>query len=333
MTRRFWRVGLWAGAAFLFLDTANARAWGPLTHVPLAARLLDDSAWLPACLAALLSRHAWCYLYGNIAADVVFAKRWSRVKQICHQWTTGFHLLDNAATEPDRAFSLGYLSHLAADTVAHGKYVPRQLAVTRTTMNFGHLYWEMRADQCAPASAFEGLRELERHDFSAHHRQLAGILTETFLPHGMNIRVFRRINHLVAARSWQRSIRLWGRHSRWALSVELLRLYHDESLARMRSVLVELHRSPVLHEDPNGTSALLHVRHDRRHMRRLRRRGLPLAHVLYEAAATYAPDLRCRSSTIPGRPAPDRRGVLPIIAGTRFAGAPQPFGDAPDGRR
>lgn len=294
MTRKFRRVALLAGVAFLFLDTASAWAWGPATHVHLATRLLGDFGWLPASLAALLSRHAWSYIYGNVAADVVLAKRWSRVKQICHQWTTGFRLLDNATTEQDRAFSLGYLSHLAADTVAHGKYVPRQLAVTRTTMNFGHVYWEMRADHLVPATAFQGLRDLQHRDFTVHHRQLAGILTETFLPHGMNVRVFRRINHLVAAPYWQRSIRLWGRHSRWPLSVGLVRLYHDESLARMISVMVEQHRSPVLHEDPNGTSALLHVRYDRRHMRRLRRSGLPLAHVLHEAAATYAPDPRYR---------------------------------------
>jgi hypothetical protein len=292
MATRLRRVALLAGAALLFFDTASAWAWGPATHVHLATRLLADVGWLPATLAALLGRHTVSYLYGNIAADVVFAKRWSRIKQICHQWTTGFRLLDGAVTDRDRAFSLGYLSHLAADTVAHGKYVPRQLAVTHTSMNFGHLYWEVRADHVVPPAAFRGLRELERHDFHAHHHQLALVLTETFLPHEVNLRLFRRINRLVAARPWQNSVRLWGRHSRWPLSVGMLRMYHDESLERMISVMVDQHRSPVLHEDPNGTSALQHVRHNRRHVRRLRRRGLPLAHVVHEAAATYAPDPR-----------------------------------------
>jgi len=47
-------------------------------------------------------------------------------------------------TKPLRAFAFGYLAHLAADTVAHNYFVPRQLAVTSSTSSLGHSYWESR---------------------------------------------------------------------------------------------------------------------------------------------------------------------------------------------
>ena len=134
--------------ACLLGQTKEALAWGPATHVGLAASILEHLELLPGAVAAVLARRKIAYFYGNIAADVVFAKRWSRIKQFCHHWSTAFSLLDAARNDRAQAFAYGYLSHLAADTVAHGKYVPRQIAVSQWPVNFGHFYWELRG--CAP---------------------------------------------------------------------------------------------------------------------------------------------------------------------------------------
>jgi hypothetical protein len=121
---------------------------------------------------------------------------------------------------------------------------------------------------------------------------MAEVMTQTFLPYEVNLRVFERITHLMTRGPLLRSMGMWGVYSRWPLCVDLLRRYHDECLERTVSVLSDLHRSPVLHEDPNGTSALLHVRVHRRHVNRLRRHGLALEPLLYDAAASYAPASR-----------------------------------------
>ena len=133
-------------AMFEALGGSTAQAWGPATNVQLANEMLSHVALLPSAIAGLLSRYAVDFIFGNIAADVVFAKKKSRKKQICHQWKTGFQLLDEAPSDPSRAFAYGYLAHLAADTVAHNKYIPRQVVLNRTSRNVGHLYWELRAD-------------------------------------------------------------------------------------------------------------------------------------------------------------------------------------------
>ena len=109
------------------LGPSRAFAWGPATHVKLASDLLANAGMLPSALALLLTTRRKDYLFGNIAADVVVAKRLSKIKQICHHWATGFAILEDAKTDQGKAFALGYLSHLAADTVAHGKFLPRQI--------------------------------------------------------------------------------------------------------------------------------------------------------------------------------------------------------------
>ena len=292
MKPRTWLFAVVAAALYVLFNADEALAWGAGTHVQLGTEMLARLGLLPASVAAVLARHAIDYLYGNVAADVVFAKRWSRVKQFCHHWTTGFRLLDRCGDGRGQAFALGYLSHLAADTVAHGKFIPRQLAVTGTTMNFGHLYWELRADSLLAPDSADRLEALARYDFTVHHARMAEVMTQTFLPYEVNLRVFERITHLMTRRPLLRSMGMWGVYSRWPLCGDLLRRYHDECLERMASVLSEQERSPVLHEDPNGSSALLQVRVHRRHVRLLRRGGLALDHLLYDAAASYAPTNR-----------------------------------------
>ena len=61
------------------------------------------------------------------------AKKYAAAGRHCHSWPVGFEILDRARDEPLRAFSLGYLAHLAADVVAHNYFVPRQLAITSST--------------------------------------------------------------------------------------------------------------------------------------------------------------------------------------------------------
>ena len=144
MKPRVWAIFIAIGMLLGEVDTVLA--WGPGTHIALSGSILERLHLLPAAIGALLARHGIAYLYGSIAADMVFAKRLSRVKQFCHHWSTGFGLLDAARTDRDRSFAYGYLSHLAADTVAHGKFVPRQIVVSNYAVGLGHLYWELRAD-------------------------------------------------------------------------------------------------------------------------------------------------------------------------------------------
>lgn len=285
---RFRKV-LVLSAIVVAILSADALAWGPATHVKLASDLLSQLELLPAALAALLAANRKSYLFGNIAADVVVAKRLSRVKQFCHHWQTGFAILDDAHTDSGRAFALGYLSHLAADTVAHSKFLPRQMTVTRTTMSFGHLYWELRADTTIGPHYWRMLREVLDEAFAEHQVSLSARLTDTFLPFSMNWRVFYRTNNFVSRRGWMHTMHRWSNFSRWHLSDQLMREYRAEALERMFDIVVNQRSAAVLHEDPNGNAALAYTRMQRRQLRQMARAGLTAPHILHEAEMVHAP--------------------------------------------
>ena len=287
-SRRCWLI-LAGAVAWVLLDARTAFAWGPATHAKLAGDVLANLALLPAGIAAIIARHVCDYLYGSLAADMVFAKRLSRIKQSCHHWSTGFRLVDEAEDHRSRAFAYGYLAHLAADTVAHGKFVPHQIVTTGTTVNVGHVYWEVRADSRIDERARAALQATMRMDHRVHHAALARVLTNTFLPHGMNRVLFERIGRGAAGRSWRRSAATWDRWARWPLPSDLLDGYHVECTDRALSLLGRGRRSALLGEDPSGTAALAFAADTRRAWRRRRRHGLSLFHRPAEAAAGHAP--------------------------------------------
>ncbi|NLX14421.1 MAG: zinc dependent phospholipase C family protein [Phycisphaerales bacterium] len=284
-----WKWVLGVAAAALLLSPQSLLAWGPATHVKLASDLLDQLGLLPAITAALLRRNARDYLFGNIAADVVIAKKLSRVKQFCHHWQTGLTLYRDAATDRGRAFALGYLTHLAADTVAHNKFLPRQIALHRTTISFGHMYWEMRADSTIGPFYWNKLHLLLQEMFEEHRQSLSVYLTDTFLPFAVNWRMFYRTNRFMSRHFLRKAMERWYDRSRWTLSDQLMREYRAECLHRMLDVLTNLEHASVLHEDPNGNAALAYTRVQRRMLRRLANAGLIAPHILYETAVAHAP--------------------------------------------
>lgn len=286
---RLARWTLFMAGALLLVDADQAFAWGPATHIGLASSILERLAFLPAAIGAILARHGVSYLYGNIAADVVFAKRWSRVKQSCHHWTTGFALLDSAPDDRARAFAYGYLSHLAADTVAHGKFIPRQILTSEVTVNFGHFYWELRADTIEAESRWKTLDQLMNASHCHLHYLLERHITGTFLPYELNRLLFGGINGLAMRKGFRRTMHAWDRYSRWYLCPKLLNEYHAESLDRIYAILFDGRQSSLLREDPNGTSALMHVRVRRRELRRRRRRGAPVGQRILESSRDLAP--------------------------------------------
>jgi len=123
---------------FLFIPS-SAFAWGPLTHVYFGSEIFYFGYLLPAGIYDLLRRYREDYLYGNLMADSIFAKNLLPLEKNTHNWDVAFGLLESTRKPSDMAFSLGYISHLAADTVAHGIYPSGR-------KNIEHTFFELRAD-------------------------------------------------------------------------------------------------------------------------------------------------------------------------------------------
>jgi len=116
-----------------------AFAWGPLTHIYLGNEIFSLSALLPAGVFSLIRKYRHDFLYGNLMADIIIGKKFLPEDKNPHSWDMALSLFDSAKTKQQKAFVYGYMSHLAADTIAHGRF-------TNTKRNFGHTLVELRAD-------------------------------------------------------------------------------------------------------------------------------------------------------------------------------------------
>ncbi len=121
------------------LVPVNALAWGPLTHIYLGSEILSLAPVLPAALYGLLRRYKEDYLYGNLMADIILGKKFLPYNRNSHSWDVAFKLMDVAETDQQKAFVYGYMSHLAADTVAHEK-------LTSGLRHLGHTVFELKSD-------------------------------------------------------------------------------------------------------------------------------------------------------------------------------------------
>ncbi|MBD0321533.1 MAG: zinc dependent phospholipase C family protein, partial [Gemmatimonadetes bacterium] len=116
-------VSLAVAVVALFLLPDPAWAWGPATHVYLGVGLLDALHLVPPAVRTLLAAYPHDFLYGSVAADISLAKKYVPEGRHCHHWHVGEEIFHSADTDRLRAVGLGYLAHLAADTIAHNTYV------------------------------------------------------------------------------------------------------------------------------------------------------------------------------------------------------------------
>ncbi len=234
---------------------AVAHAWTPGTHIFLGESVLANLAQLPAPVADLLRAFPYDFLYGNIAADTSIAKKYAPVGRHCHAWHVGQEIYDLAETEALRAFGLGYLSHLAADTVAHNFFVPRQLVITSRTIALGHSYWESRFETHLGEHYARAAMDVVRLDHRPADGHLDRILSPTIFSVRTSRRLFRGMVGLTETQSWQRTFRALAQTSRWDLGDDQV----ERHMAVAFQLIMELlsgQDSAARRLDPSGESSL-----------------------------------------------------------------------------
>jgi hypothetical protein len=264
--RPFAQVAKWlcvAIGALVLLPTV-AWAWTPGTHVYLGEALLRSLHLLPEGIGGLLGAFPYDFLYGSIAADTSIAKKYAAVGRHSHSWPVGFDILDRARDEPLRAFSYGYLAHLAADVVAHNFFVPHQLAITSSTVGIGHSYWENRFETHLGDWAPRRARELILLDHSRSDSHLDRILSPTIFSTPTNRRIFRGMVRAADMESWQRIFQLMLERSRWDLADEQIGRYLGRAFDYIVDLLVRLDAAEPHGHDPAGEVRLREAKRVRR---------------------------------------------------------------------
>jgi len=255
------------------LYPGDAHAWTPGTHIYLGESILANLRLIPSTIATLLQAFPYDFLYGTIAPDTSIAKKYVPPGRHSHFWHVGQETFDQAPSDALRAFGLGYLSHLAADTIAHNYFVPRQLVLTPTTRSMGHTYWESRVETQLGSGWAKKAREIIRLDQQAANRHLERIISPTIFSVRTNRRIFHGMVRLSHTRGFQRAMQTASDRSRWLLNEEdverHLQIAYDVTVEMLAAAEQGLEGARAFALDPNGAQAL-------RAAKRLRRKELGL---------------------------------------------------------
>lgn len=255
-------------AAILFVAAAllpaDAHAWTPGTHIFLSDAILRSLFLLPPTIAELLRAFPYDFLYGSIAADTSIAKKYAAAGRHCHSWNVGLEIYEEARDEPLRAFGLGYLSHLAADAVAHNYFVPHQLTITSSTAALGHSYWESRFETHIGERYSRRAREVILLDHTRSDEHLDEILSPTIFSTPTNRRIFRGMVYVADTESWQRIFQMVSEKSRWDLSDEEVGNYLQRSYDFIIDLLNKFESAEPYKLDPAGETPLRQAKRIRR---------------------------------------------------------------------
>ncbi|HEX5437550.1 MAG TPA: zinc dependent phospholipase C family protein [Gemmatimonadaceae bacterium] len=270
--------------AAIVLVPGTAHAWTPGTHIFLGEAVLRSLSLLPGQVAALLSAFPHEFLYGSVAADTSIAKKYAPVGRHCHSWHVGLEIYEQAQDERLRAFGLGYLSHLAADAVAHNYFVPRYLAISALLSGLGHSYWESRFETHLGAGFSRRAREIVLLDHAGADEHLDRILSPTIFSTRTNRRIFRGMVYVTDTESWQRVFQLAADNSRRDLASTDVGRYMERSYDYILDFLRRVDASEPFALDPSGDKALSQAKRVRR---AARRSGMAI-HVAEEAGRRFA---------------------------------------------
>jgi hypothetical protein len=223
--RTLFRILLGAAAAALLLAPGVALAWGPLAHLSFSAQALGNMSVLGLDVQSLLHGHGNDFLYGSLAADIVVGKNLAKFVHHCHNWKVGFALFERARAGGEKAFALGFLAHLAADTVAHNYFVPYKTVASFGRLGTGHGYWELRYDQKIDPEMWRLARRVSTRAIREHDDLLQRALpSASLLPFPVSRQLFGSL--LASAR-----LRRFQHVSRMALARERRLLLEPDLVA------------------------------------------------------------------------------------------------------
>lgn len=243
-------------AVLLLLLGLLPLAWGPGSHLEFATRVLRARRKLDAPVGRLLRDEPSAFLYGNIAADIINFKGYGGHYNHCHRWTIVSEMRTHATSDAEHAFALGYLAHLAADTIAHNHYVPYHLARYARSKGLGHLYWEMRADGHVREAIWDVIARLKAdRSLDALDELVNRAVPKKALSMRTNKLLFNRVLLSSQRDRWRRGVaRLQGLSSA-PLEPEFLEHFRRAAVARVRLALAPQGLAQLMHLDTNGKHA------------------------------------------------------------------------------
>ncbi|MBU1248566.1 MAG: zinc dependent phospholipase C family protein [Proteobacteria bacterium] len=248
-----------AALALLLALPGSALAWGPGMHLAAGSFVLDNLTLVTPFVGELVAAHRRAFLYGCLSADIFIGKGSTFRPGHSHNWATGFRLLETVTDPRLMAYAYGYLTHLAADTVAHNHYVPGLLAVAPASGTTSHVYFEMQAD-----ARMHWDRDEARGLFRTPDKSADGLLLSATRHRRWPFQFQKRLMlgglALFGRKPWNDSLSLAERILPTLNYESYLNRMSRLSFAAVIDCLNNPVSSPVIELDPIGSQALARVR-------------------------------------------------------------------------
>jgi len=262
-----------SSVVLVLLFPHDAHAWGPVTHLIHGATVLAGINTLPTALQEILRAFPDAYLYGCVGADIIQAKKFTRdLRYHCHSWNVGWQVLDGAASDSERAFAYGYLTHLAADTYSHNYFVPLQLIVSFRARALKHVYWEARFDAMQPESDWRRLRDVVSKLYPDCDELMERVVERTLFSFRTNKRIFNSVMALHRVEQWRRMMHRLGTRSRYVLGPDEVARYDRLCSDAALDMLTNGAKAHCVRLDPTGREHLERAEQIRKRLRTLRRK-------------------------------------------------------------
>lgn len=223
----------WLSFIGFMLVPSFAFAWGPLTHAYLANEIYSYAPLIPGGIMALLRKYRQDFLYGNLMADMILGKKYLPDDKSSHSWDVGLRLLEQAKRGPEKAFVYGYLSHLAADTVAHE-------ALTEDRWDVGHAWMEIKADSIINKTYWLQSVTINRAVQRRNDKFLEGSLDSFIFSFKTNKRIYKGMVFLS----------LLNKKRKRGVDREYIQNLHDESIVSILDLLQNGKDASVLSRSP-----------------------------------------------------------------------------------
>ncbi|OEU68727.1 MAG: hypothetical protein BA863_03915 [Desulfovibrio sp. S3730MH75] len=241
-------------SAMIALTPDTCFAWGPGIHMAIGNAIIAHPELLPGAIARLLMANSAIFLYGCLSADIFIGKGSKAKKKHSHNWQTGFALLDSAKDPHLQAFALGYLSHLAADIVAHNYYVPNLMKQAPSGGKLSHVYIELLADDQANWSVQQAAT-LFKHANQDADLNLREYMDSQKLTFFLKKGVFHKTIGLMEYKSVNASLN-FSKKVIPAFQAEYLHSIMDYSYRLVVNLLHDPHKATALQFDPIGSEHL-----------------------------------------------------------------------------
>lgn len=226
--------------------------WGPGVHLHLAGKVLEDN--IKNEDFEIIKKNKEYFLYGNVSPDITLGKKYIKeIEKHCHKWETAFNILNKASNDKQKAMSYGYLTHLAADVIAHNYYIPKELLEGRGLRNFLHTVVEIKTDMSIYKDTYSLIKNILDKDYKEEDKFLKENISKAILPFGINRKIFEYSLKSSKSKYLYRAFNIFGKYERWIEeNRNILVYYHEISYNLMVDILNNLDKSEILNYDPNG---------------------------------------------------------------------------------